>query len=89
MSDDHLSEQQQQQAKRAAMAGQWRTPPLPAFSMARTAAGPTTTSSSSSHTTTTTTTLPPVPQVSVSNLPGTTEDYAKALQDVRTLLHVM
>jgi hypothetical protein len=70
----------EQQAKRAAMAGQWRTPPLPAFSNRMT------TATAAGSSTSTTTTLPPVPQVSVSNLPGSTEDYAKALQEVRMVM---
>eukprot|EP00977_Amphora_coffeiformis_P023627 scaffold13853_cov147-Amphora_coffeaeformis.AAC.4 len=57
--------------KRAALAGQWRTPPMPAFP---TASAATTAAAKAA------VAVAP-PPLQVSQLPGSTEDYAKALQE--------
>lgn len=65
--------------KRAALAGQWRTPPLPVFghkpSAAAAAAG------AANGGTANTAIFTSVPPVSVAQLPDSKEDYAKALQE--------
>ena len=68
--DEEAARQQEESNKRAALAGQWRTPPLPAF--------PTAAATAAAAKAAVAVAPPPV---QVSSLPGSTEDYAKALQE--------
>lgn len=70
--DEEAARQQAESNKRAALAGQWRTPPMPAF--------PTNAAATTSAAAKAAVAVAP-PPVQISQLPGSTEDYAKALQE--------
>jgi len=68
--------------KRAALAGQWRTPPIPTFPSGNPAVAPKPPQVvAPAQQPPQTTQQPPQKQVDISQLPDSTEDYAKALQE--------